>query len=185
MFLENTFNQEEKFGWIEVICGSMFSGKTEELIRRLRRAVIARQRVQIFKPGMDTQQVIARFEAERQALALTGAGYVIWDWDATPSRTTGSAPRSPPPCAPTTTSSLRASSSRPSITRAPATGSPRPMLYSERYRVDLLDPVVLRCPALGHVGQQAASQVSGPRKTLDVARNDRIDFDPLASRPGL
>jgi len=40
-------------GWIEVICGSMFSGKTEELIRRLRRAQIARQRVQIFKPTID------------------------------------------------------------------------------------------------------------------------------------
>ncbi len=41
------------FGWIEVICGSMFSGKSEELIRRLRRAQIARQRVQIFKPKLD------------------------------------------------------------------------------------------------------------------------------------
>jgi thymidine kinase len=40
-------------GWIEVICGSMFSGKTEELIRRLRRAAIARQKVQIFKPAVD------------------------------------------------------------------------------------------------------------------------------------
>jgi len=40
-------------GWIEVICGSMFSGKTEELIRRLRRAQIARQHVQIFKPKID------------------------------------------------------------------------------------------------------------------------------------
>jgi thymidine kinase len=40
-------------GWIEVICGSMFSGKTEELIRRLKRALIARQRVQIFKPRID------------------------------------------------------------------------------------------------------------------------------------
>ncbi len=40
-------------GWIEVICGSMYSGKTEELIRRLRRAQIARQRVEIFKPAMD------------------------------------------------------------------------------------------------------------------------------------
>ena len=37
-------------GWVEVICGSMFSGKSEELIRRLRRAIIAKQRVQIFKP---------------------------------------------------------------------------------------------------------------------------------------
>jgi thymidine kinase len=42
-------------GWIEVICGSMFSGKSEELIRRLRRAQIARQRVQIFKPRMDAR----------------------------------------------------------------------------------------------------------------------------------
>ncbi len=42
-------------GWIEVICGSMFSGKTEELIRRLRRALIARQKVAIFKPKIDTR----------------------------------------------------------------------------------------------------------------------------------
>src|ERR1700741_3209649 len=42
-------------GWIEVVVGSMFSGKSEELIRRLRRAQIARQRVQIFKPGVDTR----------------------------------------------------------------------------------------------------------------------------------
>ena len=42
-------------GWIEVICGSMFSGKTEELIRRLRRAQIARQAVGIFKPKVDTR----------------------------------------------------------------------------------------------------------------------------------
>jgi thymidine kinase len=42
-------------GWIEVICGSMFSGKSEELIRRLRRAQIARQRVQIFKPNVDSR----------------------------------------------------------------------------------------------------------------------------------
>jgi len=42
-------------GWIEVVCGSMFSGKTEELIRRVRRAQIARQEVQVFKPAMDTR----------------------------------------------------------------------------------------------------------------------------------
>ncbi|MBT8262709.1 MAG: thymidine kinase [Bacteroidia bacterium] len=53
MFLENTVNQKEQFGWIEVICGSMFSGKTEELIRRLKRAKFARQRVEIFKPSVD------------------------------------------------------------------------------------------------------------------------------------
>ena len=53
MFLENTVNPKEQFGWIEVICGSMFSGKTEELIRRLKRAKIAKQKVEIFKPTVD------------------------------------------------------------------------------------------------------------------------------------
>jgi len=53
MFLENTVNHTEQFGWIEVISGSMFSGKTEELIRRLRRAKIAKQKVEIFKPTTD------------------------------------------------------------------------------------------------------------------------------------
>lgn len=55
MFLENTVNQKEQFGWIEVICGSMFSGKTEELIRRLKRAQFARQKVEIFKPAVDVR----------------------------------------------------------------------------------------------------------------------------------
>lgn len=55
MFLENTVNHTEQFGWIEVICGSMFSGKTEELIRRLRRAQFAKQRIEIFKPSTDTR----------------------------------------------------------------------------------------------------------------------------------
>ena len=45
--------QRGNLGWIEVICGSMFGGKSEELFRRLRRAQIARQRVQIFKPKLD------------------------------------------------------------------------------------------------------------------------------------
>jgi len=55
MFLENTVNHKEQFGWIEVICGSMFSGKTEELIRRLKRAQFAKQKVEIFKPTVDTR----------------------------------------------------------------------------------------------------------------------------------
>ena len=55
MFLENTVNQNEQFGWIEVICGSMFSGKTEELIRRLKRARFAKQRIDIFKPEVDNR----------------------------------------------------------------------------------------------------------------------------------
>lgn len=53
MFLENTTNLTQRKGWIEVICGSMFSGKTEELIRRLNRARIAKQKVEIFKPEID------------------------------------------------------------------------------------------------------------------------------------
>ena len=54
MFIEvNSANQ--KSGWIEVVCGSMFSGKTEELIRRMRRAQIANQRVEIYKPALDTR----------------------------------------------------------------------------------------------------------------------------------
>ena len=55
MFLENTVNHTEQFGWIEVICGSMFSGKTEELIRRLKRAKFAKQKVEIFKPAIDVR----------------------------------------------------------------------------------------------------------------------------------
>ncbi len=49
MFLENA----KRAGWIEIICGSMFSGKTEELIRRMKRAKFANQKVEIFKPAID------------------------------------------------------------------------------------------------------------------------------------
>ena len=55
MFLENSINSNKKKGWIEVISGSMFSGKTEELIRRMKRAKFAKQNVEIFKPGVDTR----------------------------------------------------------------------------------------------------------------------------------
>ena len=55
LFLEKSRNMRQPKGWIEVIAGSMFSGKTEELIRRLNRAKIARQRVEIFKPRIDTR----------------------------------------------------------------------------------------------------------------------------------
>ena len=55
MFLENHLNHKEQFGWIEVICGSMFSGKTEELIRRLKRAQFANQKIEIFKPAIDNR----------------------------------------------------------------------------------------------------------------------------------
>lgn len=55
MFLENTITPHKRKGWIELICGSMFSGKTEELIRRLKRASIAKQKVEIFKPEIDNR----------------------------------------------------------------------------------------------------------------------------------
>jgi thymidine kinase len=55
MFIEPRSNTDKRKGWIEVICGSMFSGKTEELIRRLKRAKIANQKVEIFKPTIDTR----------------------------------------------------------------------------------------------------------------------------------
>lgn len=54
MFLEPSF-RNQRSGWIEVICGSMFSGKTEELIRRMRRAKIAHQQAAIFKPAIDVR----------------------------------------------------------------------------------------------------------------------------------
>lgn len=55
MFLENIKQSTHKKGWIEVVCGSMFSGKTEELIRRLKRAQFAKQKIEIFKPQIDTR----------------------------------------------------------------------------------------------------------------------------------
>jgi len=66
MFPENSVQENINRGWIEVITGSMFSGKTEELIRRLKRARIAMQRVEIFKPKIDTrydeEQVVSHDE---------------------------------------------------------------------------------------------------------------------------
>jgi len=59
---EATMDQKHGVGWIELICGSMFSGKSEELIRRVRRAQIAKQKVQVFKPRLDD-----RYQAEKVA----------------------------------------------------------------------------------------------------------------------
>ncbi len=64
-------------GWIEVICGPMFSGKSEELIRRLRRTEIARQRVQIFKPGIDDRysenHIVSHSELKIRSLGVKDA----------------------------------------------------------------------------------------------------------------
>lgn len=59
MFIERGIDRQKKTGSIEVIAGSMFSGKTEELIRRLKRAKIAKLKVEIFKPAIDTRYSVA------------------------------------------------------------------------------------------------------------------------------
>lgn len=80
MFLENTVNPKEQFGWIEVICGSMFSGKTEELIRRLKRAQFAKQKVEIFKPLIDTrydnEKVVSHDENEIRSTPVPAAANI-------------------------------------------------------------------------------------------------------------
>jgi thymidine kinase len=68
-------------GWIEVVCGPMFSGKSEELIRRLRRAEIARQRVQIFKPRIDerysTNHIVSHSDLKIRSEAVKDAGEMM------------------------------------------------------------------------------------------------------------
>jgi thymidine kinase len=70
-----------RHGWIEVIAGSMFSGKSEELIRRLRRAQIARQKVQIFKPLIDTRygngQIVSHSEMRIESQDVRSAGELL------------------------------------------------------------------------------------------------------------
>ena len=73
-------------GWIEVICGPMFSGKSEELIRRLRRAIIARKRVQVFKPVLDDRysahEIVSHSDARLAATVVEGARATLdqLDW---------------------------------------------------------------------------------------------------------
>jgi thymidine kinase len=89
-------------GWIEVVCGSMFSGKTEELIRRIRRARIAKQHVQVFKPALDdryhvqhvsshnglhweaipvgkAQEIVERLDPETTVIAVDEAQFFDWE----------------------------------------------------------------------------------------------------------
>ncbi len=73
-------------GWIEAICGPMFSGKSEELIRRLRRAMIARKRVQVFKPVLDARysvnEIVSHGDLRLPSLALDGPGDILAHLDA-------------------------------------------------------------------------------------------------------
>jgi len=80
MFLEPHF-KGQRSGWIEVICGSMFSGKTEELIRRLRRARIANQEVCVFKPEIDVryseERVVSHDENSLKSTVVSASGGIL------------------------------------------------------------------------------------------------------------
>jgi len=81
MFLESKANKDDRKGWIEVITGSMFSGKTEELLRRLKRARIANQRVEIFKPIIDTrysdEQVVSHDKNAIRSTPVESSGNIL------------------------------------------------------------------------------------------------------------
>lgn len=81
MFTENNIITQRRLGWIEVITGSMFSGKTEELIRRLKRAGIAHQKVEIFKPSTDTRysatEVISHDEKTIRSTAVDNSATML------------------------------------------------------------------------------------------------------------
>jgi thymidine kinase len=84
MFIEPNFGSprhESRVGWIEVISGCMFSGKTEELIRRLNRALIARQKVEIFKPSVDRryhhEQIVSHNETRIRSTPVNFANDIL------------------------------------------------------------------------------------------------------------
>jgi len=80
MFIEPNFRGERR-GWIEVICGSMFSGKTEELIRRLKRVEIANLKAEIFKPSIDTrfdeQKIVSHDENKIQSTPIVNSQTIL------------------------------------------------------------------------------------------------------------
>ena len=81
MFIETNINNKKKVGSIEVIAGSMFSGKTEELIRRLKRAKIAKQKVEIFKPQIDVRysesKVVSHDENSIQSTPVANSSNIL------------------------------------------------------------------------------------------------------------
>ena len=84
MFLEQISNERRQNGWIEVVCGSMFSGKTEELIRRLKRAQFANQRLLLIKPRIDnryhTQKVVSHQGTSFEAVCVDAPDEIIGLW---------------------------------------------------------------------------------------------------------
>ena len=85
MFIEPLISQHTNHGWIEVISGPMFSGKTEELIRRLRRAIIASKKVAIFKPAIDTRysdsEVVSHDSSKIPSIVVGRAMEIIDHYD--------------------------------------------------------------------------------------------------------
>lgn len=81
MFFEGTNKKAKNRGWVEVICGSMFSGKTEELIRRLKRAEYAKLKVEIFKPLIDTryseEEVVSHDETSIRSTPVESSGNIL------------------------------------------------------------------------------------------------------------
>lgn len=81
VFSEDHIHETNRRGRIEVICGSMFSGKTEELIRRLKRASFAKQRVEIFKPSIDTryseEKVVSHDSNSIQSTPVDSSGSIL------------------------------------------------------------------------------------------------------------
>ncbi|MES2798684.1 MAG: thymidine kinase [Bacteroidota bacterium] len=84
MFYDQLPSESRMTGWVEVVCGSMFSGKTEELIRRLKRAQFANQRLLLFKPAIDTrysdENVISHQGNSFEAIPVANAKEILQIW---------------------------------------------------------------------------------------------------------
>ena len=84
MFLEQIPSEARQNGWIEVICGSMFSGKTEELIRRLKRVEFAQQKLLLFKPAIDNryheEQVVSHKGSSLEAIPVSNSSEILKHW---------------------------------------------------------------------------------------------------------
>ena len=85
MFLEQFPGQGRQNGWIEVVCGSMFSGKTEELIRRLKRAQFANQKLILFKPRVDDryheENVVSHQGSSLEARVIEHSSEILQIWN--------------------------------------------------------------------------------------------------------
>ena len=83
MFLEQFPTEGRQHGWVEVICGSMFSGKTEELIRRIKRAQFANQKLLLFKPSIDnrySEDSVVSHQGNALHAKLINSSEEIWNF---------------------------------------------------------------------------------------------------------